>query len=707
MTAFKTSTIITLLVWLLVFTMLTVVLLSQPFTGIAWQYLSAQDPQVAQELSLGTQHLHDNTGKIDWETLEALLLPQEPHSVTTFGEFEQIIAKNRELYTRLMQSPLYLRSDTAHAEIHITKRPLSDLPLGFWLSAATTLIAALVSVGIWSLQPGSWATRLLLTSGLCFSFGILLTIFFVHRHIVMAPIWFETSLCLQYLLMGWFPFSLVTLLLTYPRRVVPKPVLWITFFIPVPFFLNFAFRWSDLPLHTFFINSLLGLILGAIAVTLQWRAVRNDPLEVAGLRWFLISCYTAPLIVVVFYLLPSFFHSSPAMPIWVAHMLFLSLFLGFALGVARYRLFDVERWWLKAWIWFISGVLLLIIDFLLISLFNLESDKAMMLAIALLAWVYFPLRQFAWKRLSTSNESEPEDYLPLLVNAVLDEQPKKTVDQAWSHILATTFQTPNIELHTGNLVESRIIEQGLCLDIPAIDRNHFIRLQGRSNGTKLFSTADQMLASSLLDLLQNMLRTKAAQQHGAHRERLRIIRDLHDDIGANLLTLSYRAKSEQQAELARKTLAMLRETIYALNDNEQVYLNSALAEWYIEAQGRAQSANIELEWQQDKNLPNILIRPRQRINISRILREGISNAIKHGKQQQTLCIHIYSAGNDLITCIENESNTTDSAHWIKRNGMNNIRTRTAELDGEANWHTSEPENGIVNIQLAVKMPLFQ
>ena len=51
------------------------------------------------------------------------------------------------------------------------------------------------------------------------------------------------------------------------------------------------------------------------------------------------------------------------------------------------------------------------------------------------------------------------------------------------------------------------------------------------------------------------------KEHAVTEERERIYRDLHDDVGAKLLSLVYRAQRPEDADLARSALRDLREVV--------------------------------------------------------------------------------------------------------------------------------------------------
>jgi signal transduction histidine kinase len=164
-------------------------------------------------------------------------------------------------------------------------------------------------------------------------------------------------------------------------------------------------------------------------------------------------------------------------------------------------------------------------------------------------------------------------------------------------------------------------------------------------------------------------------------ERERIYADLHDDVGAKLLELIYRAETPQTAALARSALKDLRDVVSKTRGQPASLLES-LSEMQLEAESRLGAAGIELNWIQDQSIPDKTLDSLQNLHLFRIVREAISNVIRHAGAQRLKIKLALIAG---VLRIEVKDDGRGQISAEQGRGKSNMRQRTEELKGHITW----------------------
>jgi two-component system sensor histidine kinase UhpB len=112
------------------------------------------------------------------------------------------------------------------------------------------------------------------------------------------------------------------------------------------------------------------------------------------------------------------------------------------------------------------------------------------------------------------------------------------------------------------------------------------------------------------------------------KERKRIAGDLHDDLGAKLLTIVHTSESERISTLAREALEEMRLSVRGLT-GKPLPVADALADWRAETVSRLGQAGVEVDWRSPTDDVTQQLSARAFVQTTRILREAVSNVIKH------------------------------------------------------------------------------
>jgi len=258
-----------------------------------------------------------------------------------------------------------------------------------------------------------------------------------------------------------------------------------------------------------------------------------------------------------------------------------------------------------------------------------------------------------------------------------------SIDERWKSILQRFFSDCNLSHSSHAITHSRISDQHNILEVPSILLKHGYILNA-TNKTTQFNSDDIELANSLLKLTKQFITIEEAVEKGAAAERLRIARDLHDDVAARMLTLIHTVKDEQTIALSRSILKSLRNSIYTLDNKSTATILDAITDVRSEIQDRLNSIGMQLIWHQSDNLKGLSFTPRQHINLNRMLHEITTNVIRHANAQfMEIIINLNQLQLD-VECSDNGQGF-DVKNCIPGKGLNNIKTRAQELNGSASW----------------------
>ena len=166
------------------------------------------------------------------------------------------------------------------------------------------------------------------------------------------------------------------------------------------------------------------------------------------------------------------------------------------------------------------------------------------------------------------------------------------------------------------------------------------------------------------------------------KERVRIFGDLHDDLGAKLLSLVYKSETPEQKKLAKQAMDGLREIVKQTpaETNTQSY---PIAGWRMECEQRAKEHNVSLHWQQRHISNQQPISTVAAIQLSQVLREALSNALKHG-DHKNISINIQKRCDQLIIRIQNSGKPFCDT-YKDGNGRYNMQRRIQQVQGTIRW----------------------
>jgi len=274
-----------------------------------------------------------------------------------------------------------------------------------------------------------------------------------------------------------------------------------------------------------------------------------------------------------------------------------------------------------------------------------------------------------------------------------------------TRLLRDLFEPLEVRTLDRAVTRSRVLGDGsaLLVPLPAIDAGHdsardgAIVLRFAERGKQMFSIDDARLTDRVVEQLRRALAYDRAVERGRSEERARIAADLHDDIGARLLTLMYKAQTPEMEDYIRHTLKDLKTLTRGLAASDQ-RLSHATAEWKTDIAQRLGAAQIELSWTFGFDR-DIVLGVVQWSALTRVLRELVSNVIQHSCATH-LEVSATLRGGQLRLTLADDGIGRDPQTWSHGLGLGGVRKRVKLLGGDVQWR----ENGHAGIVCTVLIP---
>jgi signal transduction histidine kinase len=621
---------------------------------------------------------------------------EEPDFLHAYADYNAFMARQERLAGILAAPRVGIETPGGITWISPGQRPLGDLPWIFWFQMICGGIAWMVGANVIA-NSRERAARIYAMTGAAFLLVTYTAAIYSARELALDGDLFRALSIADHAGAFLFATAFLSLLWIYPSRLggTAVPLGFLAFYSGV--WVADTAQW--VPDMNFGIRypMLAGLGASFVLAARQWRRARFEPISRAALKWFLLTLTLGSAVFVVGVFGMQALGHLPAIPQGFAFGFVLMMYLGMAIGMQRYRLFNLEPWWSQLWLWFLGGLMVLLIDLMLIRLLVLDQELALVLALALAGWLYFPLRQRLLRGTLHERDTRLSELMPELIRISAVPLGSEALAAKWRDLLERAFRPLSLSVEAEPSRDVRILDGGLRLAIPGIEDSQGMLLSHAGGGQRLFLPADQELAQSLLELLRQAVSRQEEYARGAHEERERIARDLHDDVGAKLLTLIHRAESADTAERLRAILQDLRSLAASL-DRAPAPLGEAIADWRGEIADRCESAGIALDWQNalmDSHLP---IHSSCRLALERVLREAVTNALKHG-QPTRLSVLTEDTGDEIQFTITDDGRGSDPALWQHGLGLRNQAVRIAAFGGSLRYHAQTPRGTRVEVRL--------
>jgi len=335
------------------------------------------------------------------------------------------------------------------------------------------------------------------------------------------------------------------------------------------------------------------------------------------------------------------------------------------------------------------------LDLLFVAVFSFGQFTSVTLALFLSLGLYAGAREWVLNRVRSRNMLTTERTFEKLyriareVEAHPDRTPILLV-----RLLQELFEPLEAVVVEKRSPTVRVVSDGstLLLPVPALTDKQVsaptsIVMRFANRGQRLFTSDDARLTDRIVEQLCRAVAFDRAVEQGRSEERLRIAQDLHDDIGARLLTLMYKAQSPEMEDYVRHTLQDLKTLTRGLAAPNHP-LSHAAGEWKADLTQRLSAAQVHLGWHLafDRDVSLTVV---QWSGLTRVMRELCTNAIAHAGATR-VDIDFQLIGDRLDLSVTDNGQGRNPQAWAHGLGLGGVRKRVKQLGGEVEWREVEP-----------------
>mgnify|MGYP005666491839 CR=1 FL=1 len=207
---------------------------------------------------------------------------------------------------------------------------------------------------------------------------------------------------------------------------------------------------------------------------------------------------------------------------------------------------------------------------------------------------------------------------------------------------------------------------------------------------------------------------KIETQSKLQEQRLRISRDLHDNIGAQLTfiissldNLRYGFKIPEKlgnklrgiSEFTTTTIHELRDTIWAMNKDKITFEDLQIRISNFIDQANLAAQNIKFSFNVDTSLDDdIAFTSVKGMNIYRIIQEAINNALKYAEATY-INVDISEENNKMIVRIKDNGKGFDENSVKLGNGLNNMKKRAEDIKAQLSIQSVVGEGTDIRLQI--------
>ncbi len=171
-------------------------------------------------------------------------------------------------------------------------------------------------------------------------------------------------------------------------------------------------------------------------------------------------------------------------------------------------------------------------------------------------------------------------------------------------------------------------------------------------------------------------------------ERSRIYQNIHDEVGPELLNLIYQLEDADLQNQAKSVMQKIRQSV-ADTMKISMTFTALFKEICVESKARLEAANIVFT-QQSKITEESVLEGENSVYIGRIIRELVTNTIKHAGAQQVTLEAVWTTNEKSLRLIDDGGGLT-AFRGLGR-GLKSIQKRAKKMGAAVTWSTG-PKGG--------------
>jgi len=576
-------------------------------------------------------------------------------------------------------------------------RPIGSFGIDFWIGVVVGVVAWLTSAAIFVFRPRETSARYMLLSGFAMLICAPMGVIYSARELALPETAFYLINGVNFLGGSLFSAALLALLFYYPRQLAPRWVGWAIVGVYLAWYAAQAVGWfPDLTFARRFLQ-MCG-IAGCFALSaVHWRLTRRDPVARAALSWFLLSWVVVASAFAGTVLAPQMFGVDTSVIEPYGFLLFLVIYGGLAVGIMRYRLFELGEWWGRIMAWTLGLMLLAGLDMLFLVGLRLSGELSLSLALLICGLAWLPMRGWVAERVLGRRASDDRALFEGVVQIGLTPDAGDQLAR-WIGVLKTRFDPLRLDVAEGG-PQARLEADGLALVTPAVQGLPALRLEYARGGRTLFSPADAARADALAEMLRFVVESRDAYERGVVMERKRIAGDIHDNLGASLLSALHSRDGDRKDRYIRETLADLR-SIVTEPAGPEAGLAETLAGSRKEMAERLQVRGVALDWTLG-DCASDGVDSKLAQSLRAMLREITNNIVKHA-QATAVRVRLTDDGEALVLIVEDDGVGFSRSAVAPGAGLGGLSDRAGRHGGSVAW---TPGAGGRGTRVSVRLPI--